>query len=427
MIALPKKSPFLTENSRRSSTTPREKLARLHPSTIITPQTRFLAACSYLPKSAAGLRHQSQLLESASATPLQPEALWEGIQRHRIFALAERVLRTHSLLAMLGPFETALASRAQQAQLESLELFGESLRLSSLLSKHSIEHHFLKGPLLAKKIYGDPGLRHTHDLDVQVRANDISAAITLLQADHWTPVVNTAMWQRHALYRWIAERRLRHLKFVHKQKRRRLELHWRIEQSHTPTLDRLWWTHWAAGADPAAVSHAEVLHLCMHGAAHAWSRLKWIGDLQAILDCQPDLWNETLSLNRELGLEVIVAQTISLLYLLFDSKPAAQASDLTQYALECMQFKTVKFNGLPSDTISYRRYLLTLNNRLHWQARVADFLGLCLVDGDDLETWPRSAAALPAIPLIRAYKLVSRYCFNRKPSLNAQHPQVLHG
>jgi hypothetical protein len=386
-----------------------------------TPQIRFLAACSYLPKTAQGLLRQRELLECADAAAIRPEELWEGVERHRIFALAERVLRTHSLTDRLGPFEAALAARAKECQVESLRLFGESMQLSTFFAKHSIEHRFLKGPMLSQKIYGNPGLRHCRDLDLQVRAEDISAAVRLLSSEQWEPTGSARKWEQSQVYRWLAERRLRHFEFVHQRKRLRLELHWRIEPAHTPKLDDLWWARW--GSDAATISAAEALHLCLHGASHAWTRLKWIGDLQAILDRQPALWTETRKLGKELDLELIVAMTIFLLQTLFETEPDATASEilrsqplapeLAKFALESMRLKGPKLYESRAGMMAYGRYLVELGQRLPWRARFGNSLGLCLVDDLELGKWDRHLAWLAAVPLIRASKLAGCYCLNR--------------
>lgn len=390
---------------------------------IVTPQIRFLAACCYLPASAEGLVQQRHLLEQACAIPIPAQVLWEGIQRHRIFALAERVLRTHSFTAALGQFAPALAARARQGQLDSLTLFGESLQLSALFSKHGIEHRFLKGPILSQKIYGNPGLRRSKDLDLQVRPQDIAAAVRVLQAAHWEPTGSAERWEQSHLYRWIAERRLRHFEFVHRQTQSSVELHWRMEPAHAPKLDELWWAHWPAAGSP--LSAAEALHLCLHGASHAWNRLKWIGDLQAIFDRNPALWTETRALSKELDLELIVAQAILLLQILFQAEPDACARailasqpcapQLAKFALHSMQLKSARLYESPAGIMAYAGYLLKANQRLPWRARLGNLLGRCLIDDLDLGKWNGHWATLPAIPFIRASQLLSRSRSKRSP------------
>lgn len=392
---------------------------------MIAPHIKFLAACSYLPHNEEGFLKQRVLLERACATPLDPKMLWNGIVRHRIFALADEVLRRHAMTAMLGEFQPALAVRAKKARLRSLRLAAESQRLSEILSDAGIEHRFIKGPLLSKKIYGDPGLRHSKDLDLLVKPENVSSALTLLQEEGWEGIRHTGMWLRSGVYRWIAHRWLRHFGLVHGRKNLNLELHWRVEASHDKKVDDAWWTNWE-DCD-SRIGRAEFLHLCLHGAVHAWIRLKWIGDLQAILERNPDLWSESSALRGDLDLELIAAQTILLQEALFDTQPGEDAKriverqpeafELAKFALEKLQLESIRIDDSLSKAGAARGYLWKLNRRQSWRARILDFFGFCFVDPEDLESWGTHAALLPAISLMRASKLVRRYCFARRQAI----------
>ena len=100
------------------------------------------------------------------------------------------------------------------------------------------------------------------------------------------------------VYRCLAERRLRNLLF--RRCRVSLELHWRIEAARCPDSDARWWALWADR--PSDFSYTESMHLCSHGAIHAWSHLKWAGDLWAIVDRQPELWQASQGTSAALGL-----------------------------------------------------------------------------------------------------------------------------
>ena len=388
---------------------------------MITPHIKFLAACSYLPHTEEGFLRQRVLLERACATPLDPKILRNGIIRHRIFALADEVLRRHSMTGMLGEFQPALEARAKKARLQSLRLAAESQRVSGILSDAGIEHRFIKGPLLSKKIYGDPGLRHSKDLDLLVEPGNVSCALRLLQEEGWEGIRHNGMWLRSGPYRWIAQRWLRHFGLIQRKKNLNLELHWRVEASHDKKMDRAWWTNWEDF--DSCVGRAEFLHLCLHGAVHAWIRLKWIGDLQAILERNPDLWTESRTQMGDLGLELIAAQAILLQQALFDTQLDGDAKriverqpaalELSNFALEKLQLESVRIDDSVSKAGAARRYLWKLNQRQSRPARILDFLGFCFVDPEDLEGWDTHAALLPAISLMRASKVVRRYCFGR--------------
>lgn len=396
-------------------------------SELITPELRFLAACSYLPRTEANQTKQRQQLEQAATHLRQSNVLWDGIGRHRIFVLAEEVLRMHAMTGMLAQFQPELLRKSKQCRLGCIKLLFESTRVSTLLSDRNIEHHFLKGPMLSQKIYGDPGLRHSKDLDLVIHSADVSVALTFLQSQGWELSLHRGMWQRSSLYRWIAERRLRHFQLFHPERKINLELHWRIEQVRTPKMERKWWVNWKSGN--LEISNAEFLHLCLHGASHAWTRLKWLGDVKAILERRPELWAETLALSGELGLELVVAQTVLLLQALFDVEPDGVAREILQrqprayqlasVALYNMKRPTVLAPDTPGEAWAAHQYLLELDRRLAPLTRFADLLGQCFAEPSDLEKWDRHAALLVAMPMVRIAGAVKRFCFGANQAAGA--------
>jgi len=115
----------------------------------MTAKLRFLAGCSYIPQSAQGAARQTQQLEQALRDGQDAAALWAGIQHHRVFALAERVLRAHDMLHVLGDAQSALQGRARQARMKNVRFLAAAVQLSASLTAAAIPHHFLKGPLLS--------------------------------------------------------------------------------------------------------------------------------------------------------------------------------------------------------------------------------------------------------------------------------------
>jgi len=142
----------------------------------------------------------------------------------------------------------------------------------------------LKGPILSFDLYGDVGLRQSKDLDIAVAMEDIQQAQACLENLGWrldSGYFPLSLRQRESFL--LHEH---HLGFVHPQGGCILELHWR-NQWETSSLNSDRWARsipsiWQGAAHQAMHPIDLVLYLCSHGAEHAWSRAKWLGDLARI-------------------------------------------------------------------------------------------------------------------------------------------------
>jgi hypothetical protein len=386
---------------------------RMKPMTI-DPTLHFLAACSYIPAGPDGFARQKRQLEAGLRVRQSPEGLWAGIQRHRIFASAERVLREHGLQHVLGDFAARLQRRAGEVRQLNFRQVSASMGISSALSSAGIAYHFFKGPMLSQRIYGDVSLRHSKDLDLAVKPEQIASAVDVLRAGGWK-LRNAEMWLRGGMYRLFTELRLRHLDFFHEEKKVSLELHWRIEQARSRDLDAKWWSYWAE--ERSGLTHADSLHLCLHGAIHGWSRLKWLGDLAAIVERQPEFWHASEATSAALGLELASAQTIVLLQLLFDMEPdehaarivkkEPRAGALAEYAVAEMSAPDIYRKRSVNEGWAQRRYLSNFETRYSLLDRLAYRLGFWLFE--DNQALYRHPLLLLGMPIARAAGLFNRH------------------
>lgn len=382
-------------------------------SKLLTPELHFVAACSYVPGTPKGFARQGHQLVEAISGGHNPDALWAAIRRHRIFALAERVLREHRMENVLGDRQGELKARARKVRLQNLRLLSASVQLAGHLSDAGIAHHFLKGPQLSQKIYGDAGLRHSKDLDLLIRPPQLAETVELLQARNWK-LLDAGMWLNGGVCRRLAECRLRHLQMLHEQTGIGLELHWRIEAKPSPRLEQKWWDLWKD--DSPGVTPPEFLHLCLHGAVHGWSRLKWLGDVAAIVDRQPDIWHVSEITCASLGLQLAASQTKLLLHALFGIEPGDQARENTSQVHSLArqaisEMKAADPNGKLSVGELWKRhhYQRGFESRYPFLDRLTSGLVLSLFH--DNRILQRHPVLVAGMPLARIGNLVRRYVF----------------
>ena len=389
----------------------------------VTPALRFAAACSYLPSTPASANQQAELLSQSLADGLHPDILWAQICRHRIYALADEVLRRHHIRSVLGEHDSTLKKRAQQTRLQAFILSAEAARFSQLLSRNGITHHFLKGPPLSAKLYGDLGLRHGRDIDIIIEPRQLAAALAVLKAAGWE-WPNSELWFSSRAYRRLAESLFWHVSPVHHEYKSIIEVHWTFEHLRTVRMESKWWAHWDSNGP--TVSSVEALYLCLHGASHAWSRMKWLGDIRALLDRQPGIYAESLPLAKELGLLPMLAQALLLLECLYGLAPDAtsrqviaserEAAALARFALQTLSRKVSAGAWSISEHLELLRYGRSIARRHGIRARLLEFLSVCFLHPGDLLQWRSPPLLLFMLPALRVTGFIRRRWFRASAS-----------
>jgi hypothetical protein len=251
----------------------------------------LVAACCRWPPSSA----RDRAVATAAANNTDWDLVLRLAIRHRVEGLVRAAL-TDAGAHMPPAIAKALTARAQRIAARSLATAVETVRLQALFDAAHIPMLVLKGAGLAQLAYGTLAIKQSKDIDLLVAPARASAALRLLEAQGYVlrPVARrfTERQRRDAL------RYGRELAVVHPQSRLEVELRWRVVES--PTL--------LAGVDVNAVSQAVALpaigavktfqnddlfaYLSLHGAAHGWSRLKWLADLNALIAAKNDaaLW-----------------------------------------------------------------------------------------------------------------------------------------
>lgn len=145
----------------------------------------------------------------------------------------------------------------------------------------------LKGFPLSRKLYGDPYLRITGDIDLLLKPQDISRAISILSAAGYAPAISP--WPSNYKKVQGFQRFRNQFAMLHPESGIVVELHWRLlyfpVKSHD-TLETLVWDNLVEQKTDGRSffvlnDELELLYLIIHGGLHGWNRLKWLLDVES--------------------------------------------------------------------------------------------------------------------------------------------------
>jgi hypothetical protein len=151
--------------------------------------------------------------------------------------------------------------------------------------------------------------------------------------------------------------------------------------------------------------------------------MKWLGDIRALIDRQPAIWQESLPLAKELGLLPMLGQTLLLMEWLYDVPPdatgrklmasEAEAETLAQFAMQTLTRKASAGKWSLQEHLELRRYGRSIARRHGIRTRLLDFLSLCFLHPGDLLKWKLPPVFLFALPALRVTGFIRRRWLSR--------------
>ena len=235
---------------------------------------RLLAACCRWPTDA-------RAVHKTVNGPIDWEHFVRLARLHRVAGFAQRGLTAAEI-----DVPPKIERFNQRLSAQNLLLLAEARRIARLLSEAGIPFAFLKGVTLAQRAYGDQRVKQTLDNDLLVAPANVAATIAILQRAGYrldSPKVDLTPARLPVLVDMVKE-----CAFAHAGNRALVDLHWRMlsvrgllaapdraTDIETVTID--------GAALPTLGHEALMVYLAAHGAAHGWSRLKWLADFNALL------------------------------------------------------------------------------------------------------------------------------------------------
>jgi len=289
----------------------------------------------------------------AAAAGVDWDAALRFIARHRIWGRAAEALRA---AGVTPPPRAAKRLEARVASMtrRNLALAAETARLQQALTGAGIDALFVKGATLEALVYGDYALKHSLDIDLLVASADALRAGALFESFGYEarPALTNIDPARFALI--FAS--MREWEF-HDARGIVAQLHWRLAYNDRLAarfdLGAARQKIDVAGAAVDTLRREELFsYLCVHGAQHSWSRLKWLADLAAVLAMgqgDPQDAEKLLAAAERLGAGRCAAQAFLLAERLLGVAPpsglAQRRMGLAETALECLALRAMLAGG----------------------------------------------------------------------------------
>ena len=146
-----------------------------------SPAFRQMIATSWL-APASWQDKQEQAIREAIGAGMDWMEFIRLVDRHRTPALSWAALKRVSGLEIPQLAKQELQKRSDACRMQAVR---NSLKLVGVLKGfHSagIPTMTMKGPILSLELYGDVGLRHSHDLDLMVKPEDLARAQACLES-----------------------------------------------------------------------------------------------------------------------------------------------------------------------------------------------------------------------------------------------------
>lgn len=215
--------------------------------------------------------------------------------RHRVEGLVHDALRRAGA-PMPADAAARLAAEASGIARENLLYAAEALRLSERFERAGIGHLFVKGVTLAILAYAKLGLKRSSDIDLLVAPEDYAAACAAL-GEAGYHCFHPAGAGLDAILRYAAAAKDSAWRSGAGIK---VELHQRLTENPMllPTVGArspAQRVEIAPGVSLPTLGREQLFaYLCAHGAFTAWSRLKWLADLAALVSGEDEAGIERL-------------------------------------------------------------------------------------------------------------------------------------
>jgi len=277
----------------------------------LAPEFLLTAACCRWPAS----QTRAAAVRDAAKNVTDWDRFLAVVQRHRVIVLAYNALRAAGI-ALPPAVAKELESRAQRIIHRSLNSAAETARLQNLITVAGTPVVVLKGVALEQLAYASLSTKQTRDIDLLVPPDCAGEALQILERDGYTlslPARKLSAMQRQALICYGRE-----VELIDMRRKLRVELQWRAADNPLllKGIDAHAKTQKVMLSERAAVRTLApddlFAFLCVHGARHSWSRLKWLADLNALIASRNLEIEHVYRHAQNIGAGLCAAQALSL-------------------------------------------------------------------------------------------------------------------
>jgi hypothetical protein len=297
--------------------------------------------------------------------PLRWETLFELAENHGVLPLLHQAL-TPVRDSVSPEALNKLASKYQTNLHKAMMLSRELIRILDALSEKEIEVLPYKGLALAESVYGDIALRQTGDIDLLIRAKDMSRARSTLRSLNFLAHLDLPEKQEKAYLQSAYE-----FMFDAPAGRNLLELQWAIQPRFYSVDLRV--EELFERAVPVSVAGRMMktpsfedlfIVLSLHAGKHVWAKLIWICDLARIMERDGLDWAEIESCARAFRIRRILTLNLILANRLLGVSIPSAAEPILEAGIRDLAELTEGFVSggaqFDVDSVTYFRFMLRL-------------------------------------------------------------------
>ena len=255
-------------------------------------------------------------LEFFNIQPEDWDIFYKFVLRHRVW---HQIYHIRQVLNLESSMQKKLTDHCAQDKLRIIRTAGETVRIARQFKMHHIEHCFVKGTVLNQYLYGGINTRSCRDIDVWVSLQHYEVAVDLLYA--------LGYQQEYPIYEIKGFKKTYHFKnkhdiaFYHPERQILVELHFKLNYLTThffpfsavtlKPIDLL--------GEPvlSLEDHYHFLYLIIHGAIHAWIRLRWLQDIALFIQNKQINLSKIFELAEQIQSVALVEQALILVFNLF--------------------------------------------------------------------------------------------------------------
>lgn len=211
-------------------------------------------------------------------------------------------------------------------KMQHLKMVQDFIRVTDLLRENEIPFTSLKGALLSQRIYNDPTVRFSHDIDILIDRSKIDATIKIFLNNNYN-LTEGSFWPEKKSQQELIINNGHHISFYNKELRLCVEIHWTLmhtlpvsQQKIKKIVAQNQTEVFFSGRKFTVLNpEFELLFLLLHGSRHGWERLKWLVDIKDYPFEKLDI-EAFKKLVKTFNAERIIGQTNFLLEKFFDKR-----------------------------------------------------------------------------------------------------------
>jgi len=263
------------------------------------------------------------------------------------------------------------------------------ITVTDLFRKELIPFVPIKGPILSYRIYNDPAVRFSHDIDLLILLDDLTKVIDLLLGRGFRII--DCSCTADDFRRKLIIKNSHHMAFYNDKLQFCVEVHWTLTCMTPISNDELMdivhknliQINFAGRLFVVLNKEMELVYLILHGARHGWCRLKWLIDIAyyPMDDLNMDLF---YTLVNRFSADKVVKQTDQLLNLHFHRHlPFKTSNKPLGYIFKYAEYSINRENVEPESLFqSYKhfRYLFLLFPNVSYKLKCVKAIFLSMND-----------------------------------------------